>query len=77
MKQNMKRSFFPGLIGALVVILAFGSLATSARAQKSQANAHVDQQPLYSDYKGHDTGRSSGQAWQANDRQLTRLPSLR
>ncbi len=54
MIQNMKRSFFPGLISALVVIFASGSLATNAWAQSSQANAHVEaiQQPLYSDYKG-------------------------
>jgi outer membrane protein assembly factor BamE (lipoprotein component of BamABCDE complex) len=53
MMQNMKASFLPGLISALVVIFASGSLATNARAQKTQANAHVEgiQQPLYSDYK--------------------------
>jgi hypothetical protein len=54
MRQYMKRSFFPGLISALVAIFAFGLLATNVRAQKSQANAHVEaiQQPLFSDYKG-------------------------
>lgn len=54
MIQNMKRSFFVGLTGALVVIFASGSVATNAWAQKSQAKAHVEaiQQPLYSDYKG-------------------------
>ena len=51
---NMKAGSWLGLMSALVITVASGSLATGARAQKASASAHAAaiQQPLYSEYKG-------------------------